>query len=88
MTPKKQLYAAAFAGDAKAVATILKDRDPKLLNEWKPLMDACLLGHVPVVKALLRAGVDPNILGRNGDRYRPLIRAVQHRDMAPRDRPR
>jgi ankyrin repeat protein len=51
---------------------------------WKPLMDAAFAGDAKLVRKLLSAGADPNMLSNSTFRHRPLHRAIEHKKTIPK----
>ncbi len=79
----KPLADAVRAGDAKALAAAI-DNDGEAALHWKPLMDAAFAGRADMVRALLGAGAEPNIVAGHGARHTPLTRISQHHATIPR----
>ena len=81
--PYKLLADAVRAGDAKALGAAI-ERDPEAARHWKPIVDAAFAGRADMVRLLLAAGADPNVVSGTGSRHTPLTRITQHHATIPR----
>lgn len=81
--PYRALVNAIAAGDERALAGAVK-RDPEAAHHWKPIVDAAFAGRADMVRMLLDAGADPNVVSRTGSRHTPLTRVTQHHVTIPR----
>lgn len=68
--------------DDRAIALIRKNKEAA--RHWKPIMDAAYVGAPKVVRALLAAGADPDIVSGTGYRHTPLIRCLHWQSTFPR----
>jgi len=76
MKPIKELTGAAARGDLNTMRAVLK-ADRALVEEWKPLMDACFAGQADAVKLLLDHGAKIN--QTDGEGRTPLARARERK---------
>ena len=74
----------AIAGRDKAALAAAIDRDPEAARHWKPIVDAAFAGRADMVRLLLDAGADPNVVSGTGSRHTPLTRVTQHHATIPR----
>lgn len=79
----RKLREAAAKGDTKAIRAMLK-AEPELAQDWKPIMDAAYRGDAATITALVKGGVNPNIVSGTAHRYRPLHRVIEFKKTAPR----
>lgn len=79
---KNQCNAIA-AGDLTALETAI-ERHPDSLSHWKPIVDAAHAGRADMVRALIAAGADPNVISGTGARHTPLTRLTEHHATIPR----
>ena len=56
---------AIAAGDMPALETAI-ERHPDAVSHWKPLVDAAHAGRADMVRALIAAGADPNVISGTG----------------------
>ncbi len=82
MSDAKELRRAAAAEDVKQIRSLVK-ADSELVHDWKALLDSCFNGRAESVKALLKAGADPNVLSKTAHRHRPLHRVIEHKKTRP-----
>jgi len=68
--------------EARAIALIKKGGEGP--RHWKPIIDAAYVGAPAVVRALLAAGADPNIVSGTGHRHTPLTRCLHWQTTFPR----
>lgn len=73
----KPLCNAIAAGDSKALRAAV-DRDPAAARHWKPIVDAAFSGRADMIRVLLDAGADANVVSGTGSRHTPLTRLTQH----------
>lgn len=81
--PYRALVSAIAAGDEAALVAAI-DRDPEAAGHWKPIVDAAFAGRADMVRILLDAGADPNVISGTGSRHTPLTRVTQHHVTIPR----
>lgn len=81
--PYRALVNAIAASDERALADAVK-RDPAAAHHWKPIVDAAFAGRADMVRMLLDAGADPNVVSGTGSRHTPLTRVTQHHATIPR----
>lgn len=81
--PYRALVDAIAAGDRAALAAAI-ERDPEAVRHWKPIVDAAFAGRADMVRVLLDAGADPNVISGTGSRHTPLTRVTQHHATIPR----
>ena len=81
--PYRALADAIAAGDSAALAGAI-DRDPEAATHWKPIVDAAFAGRADMVRMLLAAGADPNVISGTASRHTPLTRVTQHHATIPR----
>ena len=81
--PHQVLVDAIRAGDARALGVAI-DREPAAARHWKPIVDAAFAGRADMVRLLLAAGADPNVVSATGSRHTPLTRVTQHHATIPR----
>ena len=74
---------AIAAGDLTALETAI-ERHPDAVSHWKPLVDAAHAGRADMVRALIAAGADPNVISGAGARHTPLTRLTEHHATIPR----
>ena len=74
---------AIAAGDLAALRSAIR-RHPDAVSHWKPLVDAAHAGRPDMVRALIAAGADPNVISGTGARHTPLTRLTEHRATIPR----
>lgn len=83
MSGYREACAAIAAGDARELRAAL-GRTPEAAQHWKPIVDAAFAGRVHLVRLLLDAGADPNIVSGTASRHTPLTRITQHHKTIPR----
>ncbi|MCY3812089.1 MAG: ankyrin repeat domain-containing protein [Gammaproteobacteria bacterium] len=81
--PYRALVNAVAAGDEAALAAAI-ERDPEAARHWKPIVDAAFAGRADMVRMLLEADADPNVISGTGSRHTPLTRVTQHHVTIPR----
>lgn len=81
--PYRALVDAIAVGDEAALAAAI-ERDPEAAQHWKPIVDAAFAGRADLVRVLLDAGADPNVVSGTGSRHTPLTRVTQHHATIPR----
>ena len=79
----KTLCNAIAAGDLTALETAI-ERHPDAVSHWKPVVDAAHAGRADMVRALITAGADPNVISGTGARHTPLTRLTEHHATIPR----
>lgn len=77
------LCRAIAKGDEATLRTAI-DGDPASAGHWKPIMDAAFAGKAALLRILLAAGADPNVVSGTGSRHTPLTRLVQHHSTIPK----
>ena len=81
--PYRALVDAIAAGDEAALAAAI-EHDAEAARHWKPIVDAAFAGRAAMVRMLLAAGADPNVVSGTGSRHTPLTRVTQHHATIPR----
>ena len=76
-TAYRTLSAAIAAGDVDRLASAVAE-DPAAVRHWKPIVDAAFAGRADMVRVLVDAGADPNIVSGTASRHTPLTRLTQH----------
>ena len=79
----KTLCDAIAADDLAALGTAI-ERHPEEVSHWKPLVDAAFAGRADMVRALIAAGADPDVISGTGARHTPLTRLTEHHASIPR----
>ena len=79
----KVLCDAVATGDSRALSVAI-DREPEAARHWKPIVDAAFKGRADMVRVLLAAGADPDVVSGTASRHTPLTRVTQHHATIPR----
>lgn len=77
------LCRAVASGDEAALLAAIR-RDPASATHWKPIVDAAFAGKAAMVRVLLDAGADANVVSGTGSRHTPLTRLTQHHTTIPK----
>ena len=81
--PYKVLCDAVAAGDSRSLSAAI-DRAPEAARHWKPIVDAAFRGRADMVRVLLAAGADPDVISGTAGRHTPLTRVTEHHATIPR----
>lgn len=70
-------------GDVRAVRQAAQ-ADAQAASHWKPIMDAAFGGRADMVRVLVEAGANPNVVAGAPGRHTPLVRALQPHKTIPK----